>query len=547
MPVTMGEISLTHQTVTFMSDKDPTHQAESEVDAAFAASPLLKLGFAQAVWTLLSVNEDALFKARTQASGAEDLHVFADNRLNELSYPLRICFANAPESEALRRAYVPEDYQHGLDWLKAARDYTQFSALFPLWHRKRIQLSLDGHRIIIDHGEDRKHEYEAYNRLVRKEGRPEVEPRPMPEALIDALRIGTTVRDGSFWVKFNPRLVARLKEWLAPVLGARQTLPDGWEFSGFTLQEFRAVISTLTVMMIAWAKTKEAVAAASMPGLGYPSSVWVVSREELVARLRRYTDVADGALTKILNLLTFGSSGVREPDIATQPLIDLRNGSLLVAPFVWMSIAAERNLCVLLNQIPEQRSIYAKLTNTKEAETIAEFKEKLAPLGFAFGYGDVAGTDVDLAIIDYPNKTCLCLQLKWFIEPAEIREINDRRKDIADGIRQAKTVNELHSRGDAKLMKTVLKIDGDYTFLSAVASQNWIGHGEMQDPDVPIIKVGHLLSKILEAKSLGAIIDWLRQRDYLPVEGKDYAIAPIEISSGGWQATWYGIKPLASE
>ena len=300
-------------------------------------------------------------------------------------------------------------------------------------------------------------------------------------------------------------------------------------------------------MMIAWAETKEAVATAGMPGLGYPSSVWIVSREELVARLHRYADVSDKALMVILDLLTFGSSGVRDPDIATQPLIDLRNGSLLLAPFVWMSIAAERNLCVLLNQIPEQRSSYAKLTNTKEAETIAEFKEKLAPLGFTFGHGDVAGTDVDLAIIDHPNKTCLCLQLKWFIEPAEIREVNDRRKDLADGIRQAKTVNKLHAQGDTKLMKTILKIESDYTFLSAVASQNWIGHGDMQDPEVPLIKVGHLLSEILETKSLGKVIDWLTRRDYLPVEGKDYAIAPIELSGGGWQATWYGIKPLASE
>lgn len=530
-----------------MSDKDPIHQAESDVDVAFAASPLLQLGFAQAVWTLLSVNEDALFKARAQASSAEDLHIFADNRLNELSYPLRTCYANAPESKALSREYVAEDYQHALDWLKAARDYTHFCALFPLWHRKRIKLGLGGRRIIVDHGEDRKHEYEAYNRLVRKEGRPEVEPRPMPEALMDALRIATTVRDGSFLVKFNPRLVASLKEWLAPVLGARQTLPDGWEFSGFALQEFRAVISTLSVMMIAWAETKEAVATAGMPGLGYPSSVWVVSRDELLARLRRYTDVPEGALVVILDLLTFGSSGVRHPDIATQPLIDLRNGSLLVAPFVWMSIAAERNLCVLLNQIPKQKSIYAKLANTKEAETVAEFKEKLAPLGFVFGHGDVAGTDVDLAIIDHSNKACLCLQLKWFIEPAEIREVNDRREDLADGIRQAKTLNTLHAQGDTKLMKTILKIESDYTFLSAVASQNWIGHGEMQDPEVPIIKVGHLLSEILETKSLGKVIDWLTRRDYLPVEGKAYAIAPIEISSGGWQATWYGIKPLASE
>jgi len=63
-------------------------------------------------------------------------------------------------------------------------------------------------------------------------------------------------------------------------------------------------------------------------------------------------------------------------------------------------------------------------------------------------------------------------------------------------------------------MKNVLKIDADYSFLSAVASQNWIGHVDVQDPEVPIIKVGHLLSKIAEVRSLPEVLGWLKDRKY---------------------------------
>ena len=172
--------------------------------------------------------------------------------------------------------------------------------------------------------------------------------------------------------------------------------------------------------------------------------------------------------------------------------------------------------------------------------------EALAPCQLEFKDGEVKGTNVDLAIIDRRNKVCLCLELKWFIEPAEIREIDERTKELAIGIGQAKIINALHAGRNERLMKDVLDIDADFAFLTAVASRNWIGHDDAQDPEVPIIKVWHLLSKMKECSSLLEILSWLKSREYLPKEGADYSIEPWEISCGTWQATWYGIKPLAS-
>jgi hypothetical protein len=213
---------------------------------------------------------------------------------------------------------------------------------------------------------------------------------------------------------------------------------------------------------------------------------------------------------------------------------------------VWLNSAAERNLCVLLNQIPEQRKIYANLTNDKERATRAEIIAFLGPLGFEFKQGAVKGTNLDLAIIDRPNKACLCLELKWFIEPAEVREVDERTMELAAGIEQAKIINALYRTSDEPLMKGILGIDSDYVLMSVVASQNWIGHDDVQSPEVPIIKVWHLLYQIKEYGSLAGIIAWLTNRDYLPKEGVDYSVEPWEIACGEWRANWYGIKPLAN-
>lgn len=264
------------------------------------------------------------------------------------------------------------------------------------------------------------------------------------------------------------------------------------------------------------------------------------------SRLRRYTGIRTDALEKILSLITFGSSGVRDPDVATQPLVDLRNGCFALSPFVWLNINAERNLCVLLNQIPEQRNIYERLKNEKERLLREEMRSFLVPLGFDVRTGELDGTDVDIAIIDRAGRVCLCLELKWFIEPAEIREVREKTRELSTGVSQAKRIDALHQRRDGRL-DTLLQIDDGYLFRAAVASHNWIGHADAQDDGVPIIKVWHLLNKIRDTGSLLEACDWMFDRGYLPKEGVDFAIVPIEISCGSWRCEWYGIKPLAIE
>lgn len=354
------------------------------------------------------------------------------------------------------------------------------------------------------------------------------------------------MNEDQFAVNFNPKLVSALVAWLAPVLDKRHSLPDDWHFLGFSLQQYRKIFVVVQAMLYGWNGLREMLVQQGMPARGYRSSVWVVPKEALLARLVRYTGVEHSVIARILALITFGSSGIRNPDIATQPLIDLRNGTYALSPFVWLSSDAERNLCVLLNQIPEQKKIYADLTNEKETVTRAEIIEFLSTLGLEFKWGTVKGTNLDLAIVDRPNKTCLCLELKWFIEPAEIREVDERSKELAGGIAQAKIIDALYRSGDEGLIKSILAVDSDYALLCIVASQNWIGHDTVQSPDVPIIKVWHLLNRIRECGSLSGILAWLANREYLPKEGVDYTVETWEIACGAWGANWYGIKPLAN-
>lgn len=518
---------------------------ERGIDHAFAANELKNEYYAQAAWTLLSQTEDAYLKALHGLSHEEELRIFVDLRLNSLTYPLRVCYKECPtHSKKVTNELIDAHYQLAWNWLTLAdRGYYSFCSIFPLWHRNKIEIVIEGNRLTANIAKDERG-YEAYNRFIRKDAKPESAALLTSANIADFVLENTSYGKDWFKVNFNPRLVKRLVSAMQPVVGPRHTLPAEWAFDSFTLGQFKDIRVTIQAMLWGWAVARNVLASNGLQGLGYRSSVWVVSSDELFNRLCRYTGIAMATIRKVLALITFGSSGIHNPDIAIQPLIDLRNGFFALSPFVWLNTNAERNLCVLLNQIPEQRQIYDQLKNKKESLLKAEMKEFLTPLGFDTRSGTLDGTDLDFSIVDRKTKCCLCLELKWFIEPAEIRETQERTVELKKGIEQAKKISALYERCDTHLIRNILDIDRSYSFMTAVASVSWIGYSDAQDPDIPIIKVWNLLHRIKDSGSLRSAMECLSTRDYIPKEGVDFTIVPVEISCGDWTCEWYGIKPL---
>lgn len=389
-----------------------TIEAERAIDEAFSSSPLLALRSNQAMWTVLAVDEDIFLKMHTRRPH-EEMHMVADGLLNSLTHPLRACMRRWKDSSIpVRRTYVADDYGHAWQWLKQAQQYDQFCTIFPLWHRKRLKLAVEGKRLLIEpvHNDDKT--YEAYNRLVRKEGREDPVLEQPPAELLRLLRDRTKLRETWFRLKFDREIVSRLVDFHREPTSRRFTLPDHWRFLNFSLKEYRTVMVTLQSMMHGWYLVRTMVANGGMRGMGYPSSVWLLEKDDLADQLAAYTGVARLSIEAILDLVTFGSNGILNPDVATQPLVGLGNGQVALAPFISLNLNVERNLCTLLNQIKEERDHYSRLVDTKEETLVGEIREFLAGTGFEVISGKLQSTDVDCAIIDRSNRCCVCLELK---------------------------------------------------------------------------------------------------------------------------------------
>lgn len=515
---------------------------EREIDEAFSESELVNLGYSQAVWTLLSVVEDHHFEIRVYNPLEEEQQdIYIDGLLNALTYPLQVCHKSFPLYKTkINRTLIDSDYEASNKWIEKAEDYTHFCSIFPLFYNGEIELNVSGKNLIPTDWTKYDLSYEVYDRFIKKR-HPETGVSSDPNEVAISVRSQTSVKKDAFKLNFNPRLVKELKDHLHETHRLRFTLPDNWDFQYFSIQEFKEVFTTIQSMSYGWFIARQIACTEGVSALGFKSALWTPEKTELISRLRRYTGITQEKIEKIVEYLTFGEAGIRNPDVAIQPIMDLRNGELEISTFVFLNVNCERNLCVLLNQINEERKIYSGLVKDKEEKLRDEIIDKIEVAGYETRYGELDDTDVDFAIIDRVLKKCITIELKWFIEPAEIREVIQRSKEVKKGVEQAKKITDLWCKNNSRLVNDILEIDNSYDFLAVVAPVTSIGNPSSQDINIPIIKTWHLIDEILRVGDLGKVMEWLKNRDYLPKKDIHFKIEKVDIKSGDWSSIWYGI------
>ena len=205
-------------------------------------------------------------------------------------------------------------------------------------------------------------------------------------------------------------------------------------------------------------------------------------------------------------------------------------------------------MTALLNKLPSEKEIYRKLVSEKEDLMRERFKTDLSNKGFRFISGNVSGLpDVDLTIVNDSEKTCLLLELKWFIAPTVAREQIEKSEEIQKGVRQSLRFKQAFANNQRQLLDK-LKIDSSYLLEGIVVSENWIGYANVQSPEVPVIRADHLIAKLKASESLQSTMEWLKKREYLPKEGKHFKkVDGNTIKIGDWSLKLHQIELLGDE
>ena len=526
-------------------------QIEKEIDNYYKSNPLVNLPFATAAWYLLATVEDIMVTADLYLLTPQDRAMVVDNFVNELKYPMYWLFLDCAHGGQVPFAYNEDSYQASYDLLKLGKTYGFFDSAFTYASCEWIEIAL--HRSTIQPTKELfvDMEYNAYNLLIKPQNSLETLSSLNKDNLLllkDVIGRSLKVQGDRFNYKLNPKIVADTKTvFSSPILDSIFLLPREWKFSHYSLGDFREVFEAIFSMAFIHAVARGIAVTEGCLGRGHADGIYVLTRGELLRRVVRYSGVSESKVLSIFDDLSYGNRGISKPDPALQPLIKLNSEVYVIVPHLWLSCSSERNFTVLLNKLSSEKEIYSRLIAEKEGLTRQRLTSHLPVPSFRFSSGRVQDLpDVDLAIVSDVEKACLLLELKWFIEPAEVREIIHRSKEIEKGISQVVKLNQAFANNHKPLMEK-MKIDSSYRLEGVVVSENWIGHANVQSSEIPVIQADHLIAKLKATESLLSTIEWLKARKYLPKEGEHFKINKATSTIGSWSVDWYEIESLIGE
>jgi hypothetical protein len=527
-------------------------QVEQDIDAEFKRNPLLALPFSQAAWWYLIFCEDKLLKGLEidDLGSRQGLMCFVDDLVTGMKTPLLWLWQSCEAGRTVSTGFSDYYYKAAWDLSLLGDAYSPFENAYKYASAGLIPLKLDGHtvtpQVLFSDGS----EYEAYDRLFSDAEPNGREFSDEAKEWFNDIRQTVTIAGTKFSYQLNPAIVAQGVDVLSPILDRQFRLPSTWKLPRYTFGDFHAVISIIRVMAMAHYLAHIAAARNRCEGLGVVSSVRLMKKQELVKRIRRYSNLDTTVIESIVRDITFGERGIRNPDPALQPLIPLTKDRIAISPALFLGLDVERNFTVLLNRIDGEKEAYSRLSTDRENITRTRMTDILSSQTLSFWHGALPGKpdlpDVDLAIIDHEERVCLVLELKSFIQPAEPREILEKNQEIQKGVAQCLSLKETYSQSSGVFM-SCLEIDDRYEVVFAVASETFVGTNAVQNDEIPVVRSFHLVRHLVGSKSLRDTCSWLQKREYLPVRGREFDVQDTVSTVGKWNVKWYGIKPLISD
>jgi hypothetical protein len=251
----------------------------------------------------------------------------------------------------------------------------------------------------------------------------------------------------------------------------------------------------------------------------------------------------------VLELLQYDKT-LPKPDPALQPLIPLGGEFIAVVPHLIISSRFERNLMALLAR--GHKRDYDATTNVLEQELLNDMKKSLSLLGFKVKdrvrlsqRKDLP--DIDLAVYSERDNLLLLIEAKWVIQPAESSEVFSRAERVQEGVGQMRSLLE-YSRANPRTvfaccfaeltMPSELQIEG------CVCLRGYVGSSKNLVDDIAIIEERLLLRQIKVSPSLSGVLSWMRNRDFLPILGRDFKVSEIRHVIGPFTVFWTGLEIL---
>lgn len=432
---------------------------ENKIDAHFNASQLPTSDLNTARWLVCLVHEDLTRFALLDAakiwhqaharSQRAELLILLDHYKYALRHALILCAKHLPTTEAC--GPVPStdhNYTSALHLLASASEYSDATRAFSSFHANSSELFVCQDTGALQPSLDlRTSQYGTLEFLLATDNG-KFSPISLlailfsgPEFYIPEIEsIGTwapTVREIIKRVKLKRgrpsyRLITNFAQELFDVFNGGETSPPpSWVFPWATMPEAQRYYVALQTISAYHLLSIHFGACNKLEGWGIDQICLAVDADELNRDIVRISKLPADVVASTTEALTLGRN-TTTPDPALQPLVPIGCGRLAVLGSVILSSNWPRNMLSLHTRVAE--NTFNARSAVFEHKMIAELESEL-PGKFAHHTSIHIPTpggpeEIDLVLIDHQARSILFSELRWMLQPGDVREVLNRRKVI---------------------------------------------------------------------------------------------------------------------
>lgn len=513
-------------------NRSELRQLEVRVDAARASIPVPSWTLPHARYALLAVSDD-LFRLRMLQVKAgeldlEQLTLWLDKSKYMLKYALEHARHLPDTVLRVRPPLFEETWGLAKDLLLAHIHWDSAVAAFTSAYeggtrcirvgenRYAFRNTMAFERQANDHLESNTVAVSSPDALVYKYlYAPDAE---LPKALRDCCERMRRQQDK------RPRISDAVLDEIDSLFGERRrVLPEGWTSpfgSGRELaRSFRNLWGVAIAHILAVTNARTGQTGMNVDALlGEHDAPW------LARALSRNGGVAMESARALLELLTYGKR-VDSPDPALQFFFAIRPGLLGVPWGMYLTCNAERNLLTLMART--HPSDFHTASGAFETAMTQELRDVLTERTWRAIFNrtlpnESAAGEVDAILIDPASHTVLVVELRWFLEPSESREVAKRQKAGREKAEKAKKKRAAVERRLAQLLAEAnVSGEAEWTVDTVAVFDNYLPTPE-GTADVPFISHRAFLSGVLRFESLAELVAWIRDGRWLPVAGRHF-------------------------
>ncbi len=307
-----------------------------------------------------------------------------------------------------------------------------------------------------------------------------------------------------------------------------KTLPDTWEFDLFTLDEYKKFWVAMTTLCYIHFCSCFSV---EDPSIRLRNSIIVQSKKCIVDYVCSETALNENKVEVILKYITY-SPNRKNIDIMYQPIVEITDDRLVIAPILFIGSRPERNLLAVVSTRCDSK--YSKEVNDLEGLMVSELEGYVNSseiIKHKHLRNDLP--DIDFAVYDRTSNSALICETKWFAAADSTKEIYAKEDEITHGCKQVEDIMGYALSDKKYFFKHVFNIEEgeDIDLFCCVVAKHNI---RTQHRYVPVIDLKRI-EELLSSYPLNTVFNIIRNHEYELPMPENVSVTHQEIEYAGYR------------